>query len=138
MQEVSESHRVIALELSRHLHPSKIRTTETSTSLTPTALVKEKCRQFNKNAKRFTITTMIRNTIRSMRRAAVRTIVGGGVVLGVTEWTTKLPSQGRSSEFYHDVADNIATPILRRYLDPEGRLIDTSSREFHFVPLHRI
>jgi hypothetical protein len=66
---------------------------------------------------------MIRSAISSVRRATVRTVVGGAVVLGVTEWTTQLPSQGRSSEVYHKLSDKLVTPLMRRYLDPEGKFI---------------
>ena len=64
---------------------------------------------------------MIRNALRSVRRATVRTVVGGAVVLGTVEWATQLPSQGRSSKLYHDLSDKLATPLMRRYLDPEGK-----------------
>ena len=64
---------------------------------------------------------MIRNAMRSVRRATVRTVVGGAVVLCVVESTTHLPSQGRSSEVYHKVSDRVVTPLMRRYLDPEGK-----------------
>lgn len=62
----------------------------------------------------------IRNAVSSVRRAAVRTVVGGTIVLGVTEWTTHLPTQGRSSAFYHALSDDYVTPAMRRFLDPEG------------------
>ena len=48
------------------------------------------------------------------------------MVLGVAEFTTHLPSQGRSSEFYHAIADNVGTPLLRKFLDPEGELLGSS------------
>jgi hypothetical protein len=63
---------------------------------------------------------MIGSAARSVRRFTVRTVVGGTVVLGVAEWTTHLPSQGRSSAFYHTLSDDWVTPAMRRFLDPEG------------------
>jgi hypothetical protein len=54
------------------------------------------------------------------KRRAVRTLVGALAGLGVLELTTHLPSQGRSSEIYHKVSDDWATPALRTFLDPEG------------------
>jgi hypothetical protein len=65
----------------------------------------------------------IRNAARSARRFTVRTVVGGTVVLGVTEWTTHLLTEGRSSAFYHTLADEWVTPVMRRFLDPEGALL---------------
>jgi hypothetical protein len=63
---------------------------------------------------------MMRNAARSARNVTVRAVVGGTVLIGITEWTTHLPSQGRSSQFYHTLADEWVTPAMRRFLDPEG------------------
>ena len=52
----------------------------------------------------------------SLRRITIRTVA----VIGVVEWTTHVPSQGRSSELYHYIADTWVTPLLRRFLDPES------------------
>jgi dihydroorotate dehydrogenase len=54
-----------------------------------------------------------------IRRTVVRTVVTSVAVVGGLEVTTHLPSQGRSSEFYHYVSDQVALPILRKVLDPE-------------------
>lgn len=62
---------------------------------------------------------MLRNALLSVRRTTVRTMVGGTVTLGLVEYTTHLPSQGRSSELYHKVSDEIVTPLMRKSLDPE-------------------
>jgi len=40
------------------------------------------------------------------------------ILIGTVELTTNMPSEGRSSEFYHIVTDKVLTPLLRR-LDPE-------------------
>ena len=40
------------------------------------------------------------------------------VLIGL-EVTTELPSKGRSSKFYHRLADEYITPAMRRYLNPE-------------------
>lgn len=42
------------------------------------------------------------------------------VGVGALEITTHLPSQGRSSLFFHRVVDDYITPWMRRWLDPEG------------------
>jgi hypothetical protein len=63
---------------------------------------------------------MFRQAVQSVKRVVVRTAVvtvAGGVLLEVT---THLPSQGRSSSFYHMAADEWVTPLMRRFLDPEG------------------
>jgi dihydroorotate dehydrogenase len=57
--------------------------------------------------------------LRSLRQSVVRTALAGTAMVVTVEVTTKLPSQGRSSLFYHYLADEIATPLLRRVLDPE-------------------
>ena len=54
-----------------------------------------------------------------IRRAVVKTAVSSVAVVGVVEVTTHLPSQGRSSEFYHKLSDEVGLPVLRRLLDPE-------------------
>jgi dihydroorotate dehydrogenase len=67
----------------------------------------------------FTTSTMFQKVMQSLRRATVRTIVGTGVVVGTLEVTTHLPSQGRRSDFYHIVSDDVVTPLVRRVLNPE-------------------
>jgi hypothetical protein len=47
-------------------------------------------------------------------------IVGGSVL--ALEFTTHIPSQGRASPLYHDLANNLVTPWMRKYLDPESKL----------------
>ena len=59
------------------------------------------------------------NILRSARRATVRTIFGGAIVVGSLEYTTHLPSEGRSSAFYHALADDWVVPAMRRLLGPE-------------------
>jgi hypothetical protein len=66
---------------------------------------------------------MFRQALRSVRRTVVRTVLGGTFVVGAVEVTTHLPSQGRGSEYYHWVADEWGTPLMRRFLDPEGTLL---------------
>jgi hypothetical protein len=66
---------------------------------------------------------MFRQALRSVRRTVVRTVLGGTLVVGAVEVTTHLPSQGRGSEYYHWVADEWGTPLMRRFLDPEGTLV---------------
>ena len=56
--------------------------------------------------------------LRSLRRSAVRTLVGGSLVVAGLEVTTRLPSEGRSSRLYHRIADEVVTPLLR-LLPPE-------------------
>lgn len=58
--------------------------------------------------------------LQRLRRAAARTALGATLALGGLEYTTHLPSEGRSSAVYHALADQWATPLLRRLLDPEG------------------
>jgi hypothetical protein len=65
-------------------------------------------------------TTMTAQSIlQSLRRTTFRTVVGGVFVVGTLEFTTQLPSQGRSSATYHALADRVATPILRYISNPE-------------------
>jgi len=63
---------------------------------------------------------MFQNAMKRVRRTVVRTIVTGGIVVGTAEVTTHLPSQGRSSKFYHYVSDEWVTPTMRKLLDPES------------------
>lgn len=52
------------------------------------------------------------------RRVVVRTTAKGVLGFALLEWTTELPSQGRSSIFYHRLVDEGVTPLLR-LLPPE-------------------
>ena len=57
--------------------------------------------------------------LRQLKRTALRattTTVGLGVALEVT---THLPSEGRSSEFYHTLSDSVVMPLVRLCLNPE-------------------
>lgn len=48
-------------------------------------------------------------------------VLGTGIlVVASVEFTTKLPSEGRSSQVYHDISDKVVTPLIRKILDPEG------------------
>jgi len=55
----------------------------------------------------------------AVRRAVVNTAVTTTLVVGTLELTTHLPTQGRSSAFYHQAADT-ALPIMKRFLGPKG------------------
>ncbi|VEU38562.1 unnamed protein product [Pseudo-nitzschia multistriata] len=57
--------------------------------------------------------------LRSHRRTALRAALGGLATAGILEATTELPSRGRSSPFYHSLADAWVVPGMRRFLDPE-------------------
>jgi len=57
--------------------------------------------------------------LRQIRQTAIKTVTTGVVVFGTLEVTTKLPSEGRSSEIYHRVSDEVVTPLLRKLLNPE-------------------
>lgn len=72
---------------------------------------------------------MFRDAVRSARNAALRGAAKAAIAVGALEVTTKLPSQGRSSEFYHRLCDEVATPALRKFAGPEGA--------FAFAPLLR-
>jgi len=57
--------------------------------------------------------------LRQLRNTAIKTAVTGCVVVGTVEITTRLPSEGRSSQLYHTLSDEVVTPMMRRLLDPE-------------------
>jgi dihydroorotate dehydrogenase len=59
-------------------------------------------------------------TLKSLWRKTARTIFGGVIVIGTIEVATHLPSQGRSSYFYHTLADEWIVPAMRRVLGPEA------------------
>ena len=68
------------------------------------------------------------------RRVVVRTVVGTTVVLGTLELTTELPSKGRASWFYHSMADDVGTPLLRKFLDPECTFLCSCLSRVCFPP----
>mmetsp|Transcript_9509 Transcript_9509/g.14607 ORF Transcript_9509/g.14607 Transcript_9509/m.14607 type:complete len:479 (+) Transcript_9509:187-1623(+) len=57
--------------------------------------------------------------LRQARSTVMRTFAAGTLTVGLIEVTTHLPSESRSSLFYHHVCDNVVTPALRYTLDPE-------------------
>jgi len=58
--------------------------------------------------------------LRSIRDKTVKTVGTGVLVIASVEFTTKLPSEGRSSQLYHDLSDKVVTPLVRKVLNPEG------------------
>jgi dihydroorotate dehydrogenase len=62
---------------------------------------------------------MFQQASRLLRRVATQTVVGGVVLVGTLEVTTHLPSQGRSSTFYHSFVDDWVVPTMRTLLSPE-------------------
>ena len=61
----------------------------------------------------------MQSVLSGIRRATVKTVLGTVVVVGTLEVTTHLPSEGRSSQLYHDIADKIIVPSMRTVLNPE-------------------
>jgi len=57
--------------------------------------------------------------LRSLRRGAMRTAAAATATAAAVEATTHLPTEGRSSRFYHDLSDRAALPLARRLLGPE-------------------
>jgi len=57
--------------------------------------------------------------LRQIRNKTIKTVTTGVIVFGTLEITTNLPSEGRSSMIYHKLADEVATPLMRRLLNPE-------------------
>jgi dihydroorotate dehydrogenase len=80
--------------------------------------------------------TMFRQAMQSLRRTTLRTLGGGAIIVGTLEVTTHLPSQGRSSELYHNLSDNVVTPMLQRFLNPE-QAHDLAIRMANYAPTHR-
>jgi hypothetical protein len=64
---------------------------------------------------------MFQSAALRVRKAVIKTVVTTTIVVGGLEYTTKLPSQGRSSLAYHYLTDEIMTPLMRKVLDAEGK-----------------
>ena len=62
---------------------------------------------------------MLRNVRTTVVRTTVRTVATTATLGLALEVTTHLPSEGRSSQFYHDVCDGVAMPLIRRMVGPE-------------------
>lgn len=71
--------------------------------------------------------------LRSLRDKTVKTVETGILAIASVEVVTKLPSEGRSSQLYHDLSDKVITPLFRKVLNPEGKM-----RRNHVSPQHRI
>lgn len=69
--------------------------------------------------------------IRNLRNKTIKTIGAVASVAVGIELTTHLPSEGRSSQFYHDLSDKVATPLIRLLLNPE----DAHNAALYFVKL---
>jgi dihydroorotate dehydrogenase len=57
--------------------------------------------------------------LKHARNTSAKVLGTGIVVFASVEVTTKLPSEGRSSQFYHNVTDKVVTPLMRSMLRPE-------------------
>lgn len=66
--------------------------------------------------------SFFQNALQRTRRFLIRTTIGSAVAMGTLEYTTELPSKGRSSWFYHYVSDKYGTPMIRLCLGPEGAM----------------
>mmetsp|Transcript_7135 Transcript_7135/g.13195 ORF Transcript_7135/g.13195 Transcript_7135/m.13195 type:complete len:466 (+) Transcript_7135:59-1456(+) len=62
---------------------------------------------------------MFQQALHSLRRTTTRAVLGGAIIIGTAEVFTHLPSQGRSSALYHELADEWIVPGMRRVLNPE-------------------
>ena len=69
--------------------------------------------------------------LRNLRQTAVKTLGTGVLVVASVELTTKLPSEGRSSQLYHDLSDQVVTPLIRKILNPEGTYNYAMNRIHH-------
>ena len=58
--------------------------------------------------------------LKRARRIVLRTVAVAVTATATLEWTTQLPSQGRSSNVYRKWVDERMTPLLRTWLDPES------------------
>lgn len=62
----------------------------------------------------------LEDMLRKIRNTSLKAISTSVVVVTSIELTTKLPSEGRSSELYHNFTDQVVTPFIRKVLKPEG------------------
>ena len=58
--------------------------------------------------------------LRQLKRTALRTAATTAGLTVALEVTTHLPTEGRSSAFYHAVSDGVVLPLIRLCLDPEA------------------
>ena len=58
--------------------------------------------------------------LRQLKQTALRTAATAAGLGLALEVTTHLPTEGRSSAFYHAVADGAVLPLIRLCLDPEA------------------
>ena len=65
----------------------------------------------------------VRATLLRGRRLLIQTAAVGVTATATLEWTTHLPSQGRSADVYRQFVDDHVTPALRRWLDPESACV---------------
>ena len=57
--------------------------------------------------------------LRQIRNTTLRAVGTSVALVTAVEVTTKLPSEGRSSQIYHTFSDEIITPFMRKVLSPE-------------------
>jgi len=63
--------------------------------------------------------------LKQIRNKSIKAIGTGVAIVAGVEVTTKLPSEGRSSQCYHDFSDKVVTPLMRTLLKPEGTIMIT-------------
>ena len=76
--------------------------------------------------------------LRNLRSKILKTTGTGVALVALTEVTTHLPSEGRSSEFYHYLSDSIVTPGIRTWLGPEeAHSLAISGIKYGWAPTFR-
>ena len=58
--------------------------------------------------------------LRQLKRTALRTAATTAGLTVALEVTTHLPTEGRSSAFYHAASDGVVLPLIRLCLSPEA------------------
>ena len=76
--------------------------------------------------------------LRQVRNTVLKTATTGILVTTGIELTTRLPSEGRSSAFYHKFSDDVITPLMMAVTTPEvGHNLAIMAIKKGLAPKHR-
>jgi hypothetical protein len=81
---------------------------------------------------------MLKQHLRTLRRKVIQGVSVGVSVVALVEVTTHLPSEGRSSQVYHDACDFVTQKLIPRILSEEqAHTLAVQAIQYGWAPIYR-